>query len=92
MTHPRKRRWEYDDDQYDGTGRLLPRRAFCSQRCRTKVDSDRVKTRRIEQRHEDAPHLCGGCGEVLDGKRGDAKFCSPACRQKAYRVRKGGAS
>jgi hypothetical protein len=81
------RRWSKyaDDDEAFGQG-------FCSHRCRTKVGSDRVKTRRIEQRNEGAPHLCGGCGEVLDGKRGDAKFCSPACRQRAYRARKGGAS
>jgi hypothetical protein len=30
---------------------------------------------------------CRGCGEVLDGKRSDARYCSPACRQRAYRAR-----
>ena len=32
---------------------------------------------------------CQGCGAALDAKRGDVRFCSNACRQKAYRARVG---
>jgi hypothetical protein len=30
---------------------------------------------------------CGVCGRRLTAKRSDARYCSPACRQKAYRDR-----
>jgi hypothetical protein len=30
---------------------------------------------------------CGVCGRGLTAKRSDARYCSPACRQKAYRDR-----
>jgi hypothetical protein len=31
-------------------------------------------------------HVCSGCGRQFEA-RADAMFCSPACRQKAYRQR-----
>jgi hypothetical protein len=31
---------------------------------------------------------CGQCGEEFTPPRSDARYCSPACRQKAYRTRK----
>jgi len=31
---------------------------------------------------------CEQCGDIFLSKRSDAAFCSAACRQKAYRVRK----
>ena len=30
---------------------------------------------------------CGACGRRVKGKRSDARYCSPACRQRAYRAR-----
>ena len=30
---------------------------------------------------------CKVCGRVLTARRSDARYCSPACRQKAYRDR-----
>ena len=33
-------------------------------------------------------HTCDVCGRSLAGKRRDAKYCSAACRQYAYRKRK----
>jgi hypothetical protein len=53
----------------------------CSDRCRTRYYSDRA-------RHDHAPatHRCEGCGEMMTG-RADRRYCSSACRQRAYRQR-----
>jgi hypothetical protein len=32
---------------------------------------------------------CQGCGRPLPAGRSDRRFCSPACRQRAYRSRAG---
>jgi hypothetical protein len=32
---------------------------------------------------------CAGCGELFGGVRADAAYCSPRCRQRAYRERRG---
>lgn len=51
----------------------------CSSRCRSRYYS--------QQRVTDAgTHLCEGCGAQIGG-RSDRKFCSAACRQRAYRGR-----
>ena len=34
----------------------------------------------------DTPIACQACGEPFKPRRADAKFCSNACRQKAYRA------
>ena len=34
----------------------------------------------------EATHSCEGCGQGMAG-RADRRFCSPACRQRAYRQR-----
>jgi hypothetical protein len=31
--------------------------------------------------------ICGSCENTLEGKRSDAKFCSPACKQRGRRKR-----
>lgn len=31
---------------------------------------------------------CESCGETFSGVRSDARYCSPACRQRAYRERR----
>jgi hypothetical protein len=41
---------------------------------------------RAEQRPE--PEPCARCGESFTPPRSDARYCSPACRQAAYRERK----
>lgn len=58
-----------------------PRRAVptCSTVCRSKhynQDAVRVPT----------SHECEGCGDEFEG-RTDARYCSSACRQRAYRTR-----
>ena len=53
----------------------------CSDRCRTAYYTDRA-------RRDSAPvtHRCKGCGEAMTG-RADRRYCSSACRQRAYRQR-----
>jgi hypothetical protein len=53
--------------------------------------------RRLLQRYEcfqnrggSCNHTCGACGEPFDSSRSDARYCSNACRQDAYRKRKQG--
>lgn len=52
----------------------------CSRRCVTAVRRGRGR--------ESEPLICNGCGEVIDAARSDARYCSSACRQKAYRARR----
>lgn len=55
---------------------------------RRKVDacSDLCRSRFYAVRVEAAVTQCEGCGSNVTG-RSDARFCSPACRQRAYRRR-----
>ena len=54
----------------------------CSNQCRQAVHNANYRRKhprsRVEQR-------CGDCGETFRPSRRDAKFCSMACRQRAYR-------
>jgi hypothetical protein len=84
------RRWRYSNDWEASPDRHAVQYVFCSTRCRSRIDRARAAGRRAEKRAESAPHLCSGCGEVLDGRRADAAYCSPACRQRAYRRRRCG--
>jgi DNA-directed RNA polymerase subunit RPC12/RpoP len=59
-----------------GTSKLL---TVCSNRC-----AQRERRRRNRSR---SMIVCTGCGKAFLPKRRDAKFCSNACRQRAYRLR-----
>jgi hypothetical protein len=68
------------------------------------VRSDRVDARRyctpgcaVRRQRQQQKHLrhltrdgkkCAVCGEEFSAARSDARFCSPPCRQAAYRVRR----
>lgn len=66
------------------TGRDRYRRhAFCSERCESLHYSRIQRERRLEARQKE----CETCGQEFIGGRRDAKTCSSACRQKAYRQR-----
>jgi hypothetical protein len=54
-------------------------RVFCCDDCR-----DRAPKSRVVGPHE---KVCEVCGEAFEARRSDAKTCSPACRQRAYRQR-----
>lgn len=54
------------------------KRVTCSNSCRQKM----YKTKRVP------PSVtCDGCGSTYEPARSDSRFCSAACRQKAYRDR-----
>jgi len=60
----------------DEEGDLYRRPTYCSLACR---QAHRARARE---------KVCGVCGEAFTATRADAKTCSPACRQKAYRLRR----
>jgi hypothetical protein len=66
--------------------RLLPL-LFCSHRCRNRVYGARFRKRHPRPKTVRALIPCSVCGRNFAPKRSDAKTCSPACRQKAYRDR-----
>ena len=49
-----------------------------------------AKQKRNEEKKQKhySNHICSVCGSSFSSKRADAKFCSNACRQKAYRLKK----
>jgi len=50
--------------------------------------ADRANGRRRDLRLEArADRRCKGCGELFTPPRSDGRYCSPACRQRAYRNR-----
>lgn len=64
-----------------------PRRkvATCSDLCRSRVYSAAATQRRVA---ESVTRSCEGCGRGMEG-RSDRRYCTPACRQRAYRARVG---
>jgi hypothetical protein len=53
----------------------------CSARCYKRASRKRTKGRLSDV-------TCNGCGESFTPKRADARYCSSACRQRAYRGRR----
>ncbi len=74
---------------FEATGRDRYRRhVFCSGRCRWTYYNTARNERNARRREKD----CEVCGVRFTAQRQDAKTCSAACKQKAYRQRaKGGA-
>jgi hypothetical protein len=60
---------------------------FCSRRCRERADAEKKRLEH-ERTHTRA---CEVCEETFIASRADARYCSNACRQDAYRKRKLGA-
>ena len=64
---------------------LLRKHWVCSQRCRKVIHRRREREAREKQREG---MVCDVCGTAFAPARLDARTCSSACRQKAYRRRK----
>ncbi len=62
---------------------------FCCDRCRSKWHNRRNSAIRKRQRQRYLAKTCEVCGEEFTATRVDTKTCSPACKQKGYRQRKG---
>ncbi len=60
------------------------RRFFCCERCQWTY----YNTARNERAARAREKVCEVCGESFTAARADARTCSPACKQKAYRQRK----
>jgi hypothetical protein len=60
-------------------------RRYCSDEC---GELER-RMRRTPNQPKPEPRPCVGCGEGFVPSRSDAVYCSNACRQRAYRQRKG---
>ncbi len=71
---------------FRSSGRDLRRRAvFCSERCRWTCYNHWRNERAARARRK----VCEVCEEPFTASRQDARTCSAACKQKAYRRRKG---
>jgi hypothetical protein len=68
----------------DETNGYLTIPVTCCEQCAEKV---RLATARGRRRDRRGTHDCQLCGETFEPTRTDAKFCSVACKQKAYRRR-----
>jgi hypothetical protein len=69
---------------YELTRRAYYRRqVFCSYRCQYTYNNRRRSRRRQRRREK----VCEVCSIEFTAKRADAKTCSAACKQKAYRTR-----
>lgn len=64
------------------------KRRYCSDRCGELTRNARRQPRGRGIR----PVRCGTCDKSFTSPRSDAAYCSSACRQKAYRRRRGGAT
>src|SRR4051812_4915357 len=77
-----------------GCGRMVIRKragylrqhVYCSERCNTAIYGREAKERRAEARGYE--RSCEICGKAFIPTRSDARTCSSACRQKAYRSRR----
>lgn len=58
-------------------------RRYCTQRCR------QAETARFRIRSSRRVRPCEHCGDPFTPPRSDGRYCSPACRQRAYRRRLG---
>jgi hypothetical protein len=74
---------------YEGEFRYHRTHHYCCDDCAGRGWSSRsavkAKKQRTEARGPSRP--CSVCGEHFETSRADAQYCSPACRQKAYRRR-----
>jgi hypothetical protein len=73
---------------YQQRDRRERRFVFCCDTCRKAVYSAAANTIAKRERAEyRTPRPCGMCNETFEPKRADARFCSVACKQRAYRRR-----
>ena len=65
---------------------MVSSKKYCNYNtCGMKAHRLRQRARRWQNRRDT---ICLECGKLFTPQRSDAKYCSSACRQKAYRSRK----
>jgi hypothetical protein len=57
---------------------------YCSGVCREQARYAAARAKRADLR---GTRICDNCDETFEPRRSDAKFCSDACKQRAYRKR-----
>jgi hypothetical protein len=62
--------------------RRRPEHVACSRYCRQRIHGALLNARMRQPREETS---CRICGDPIDSTRSDAFYCSPKCKQKAYR-------
>ena len=75
--HRFTRQWAYTGE------RELAARVFCSTHCRRSTFRAEAKAKR-----ERKPRKCECCPATFTPSRADSRYCSAACRQRAYRERR----
>lgn len=76
------------DWHYSGEAEASAPRTFCSDDCRRAVFRLEARAKRLAERG-DQEHPCETCHQLFTPRRADARYCSSACRQRAYRARRG---
>ena len=67
--------------------RTWRRHPFCSGGCAREFYAAAQRNKRAERRPSGQRRNCATCGAPVTTGRADSRFCSSACRQKAYRKR-----
>ena len=78
-----------DRDVYFPWDRVYRRHVFCSEDCSKRHWANYRREKRLSERQKTCQKECGECEKSFTAPRSDTKFCSAACKQKAYRVRQG---
>jgi hypothetical protein len=87
VAYPRNAGWRRVRDwSYHGEAEPAKPRVFCGRECKRRVRAIEAKSRRLAARAERSTR-CEICDEPFTSKRADARYCSSACRQRAYRER-----
>lgn len=68
-----------------GVWMLSRRHRYCSEECGRSAKAARQRKGRERRRSN---RRCAECGRRFTPQRADGKYCSPACRQRAFRKRK----
>jgi hypothetical protein len=74
-----RRRDNVDELQYE----------VCSRTCLNAIRNTRISEMRHQERYRARQNtICMVCGAAFTPPRGDALYCSDACKQKSYRQRR----
>ena len=63
--------------------RVYRRHIFCSEGCQNEHYSKVQREKRLKNRQKE----CNECGQAFTAPRSDTKFCTSACKQRAFRQR-----
>lgn len=88
VSHPKHAAWRALADWVHYQQPDLAPRVFCGGDCKRRVLAVEAKSCRLTAAAERGPVRCATCAGEFTPARHDARYCSSACRQKAYRERR----